>query len=143
MNDPEAELKNWKYALWQPECHDPKRMGDFLKLLFPLARKLHLDIYDAAQNIYIPAQGIAVPERANVYRVTYDRDLIERKVFFTKETLADRLIERLSGPLGEQGFSVRRFKDHDFRFNRDVEGGGRKLIVVYLGMAPLWGVFFP
>jgi hypothetical protein len=102
-------------------------MGDFLKLLFPLARKLHLDIYDAAQNIHIPAQGIAVPELANVYRVTYDRDLIERKVFFTKETLADRLIERLSGPLGEQGFSVCRSED-DFRFNRNVEGGAGNMV---------------
>jgi hypothetical protein len=71
--DPKQVLREWKGAVWQPECNDARSMGRFVAVLLRLSRYLGLDVYDEMIDVYVPAKGMALPrERASHYRLGLD-----------------------------------------------------------------------
>jgi hypothetical protein len=79
--DPQTELASWEGALWRPEVEadDTEEfvngMEAFFSVLFPLARRLKLDIYDAMLGVYLPARGLALPrDEEQRYRLDFDPD---------------------------------------------------------------------
>jgi hypothetical protein len=76
--NPEHVLREWKGAVWQPECGDEDRLGSFIGLLLMLSRHLGLDIYDAMLDIYVPANGMPLPqEGGSRYRLGLDSGAAE------------------------------------------------------------------
>jgi hypothetical protein len=79
--DPRTKLATWEGALWRPEIEADdveefvNGMEAFFSVLFPLARRLKLDIYDAMRGVYLPARGLALPpEEGWRYRLDFDPD---------------------------------------------------------------------
>jgi hypothetical protein len=83
--DPEDVLREWKGAVWQPECNDEESLGRFIGLLLKFSRHLGLDVYDAMVDIYVPANGVPLPrEEGSRYRLDFDPDAASGKTSLPK-----------------------------------------------------------
>ncbi|MDR3054578.1 MAG: hypothetical protein LBU53_04150 [Zoogloeaceae bacterium] len=127
---PETELSQ-PYAFWKVEINDIGRMGELLAVLIPLARKLRLDVFDAALGFYLPALSMPVPrDEGSRFRLTYDPDIVTKGVMLSEDALQNQFIERLRVPLGNQGFKQ---QEHYFYFIRPTDGGEQSVEGMVIG----------
>jgi hypothetical protein len=102
--DPEDVLREWKGAVWQPECNDEESLGHFIGLLLKFSRHLGLDIYDAMVDIYVPANGVPLPrEEGSCYRLGFDPDAASGKTSLPKLV---KKATRTKGRKGEQNAPI-------------------------------------
>jgi hypothetical protein len=124
--DPEVALSECK-KIWWPEL-GADHMKELLKVLLPLARELHLGIFDAMFAIYVPPETNKAPiprcKEALQYRFEFDPDFVEKKPF-TKESVDEYIDMTLTPILAEHGFV--RHPQYSCKFQRKINGGHQKI----------------
>jgi hypothetical protein len=136
-NDPVQEVRELQGALWQPDILNALA-PQFLSVLLPMARVLHLDVLDDTVGIYYPANrnyGTVVPaERADVL---YALDpSAATPVKYTKATVRKYLTERMAAALAPHGFTPVKPSAFGFHFERKIEGGRQELYDSVEGSEP-------
>ena len=136
-NDPVQEVRELQGALWQPDILNALA-PQFLSVLIPMARALHLDVLDDTVGIYYPANrnyGQVVPaERTDVL---YALDpSAATPVKYTKATVRKYLSERMAAALAPHGFTPVKPSAFGFHFERKIEGGRQELFGSVEGSEP-------
>ncbi len=136
-NDPVQEVRELHGALWQPDILNALA-PQFLSVLIPMARALHLDVLDDTVGIYYPGDrdyGKVVPaERTDVL---YALDpSAATPVKYTKATVRKYLAERMAAALAPHGFTPVKPSVFGFHFERKIEGGRQELFGSVEGSEP-------
>jgi hypothetical protein len=139
---PEVTLSKNK-KIWQPELLGMDRTERLLKVLLPLARGLHLGVFDAMFGFYIPpemkTQPLPKSQEAAQYRAEFDKDFLQ----FVKEVQAggsgetkqltegsiDKYMDETLIPiLAKHGFI--RHPKYSCKFERKINGGFQRICAV-------------
>jgi hypothetical protein len=129
--------------IWQPELMGMDRTPRLLKVLLPLARGLHLGVFDAMFGFYIPpemeTQPLPKSQEAIQYRAEFDQDflLFVREIQaggsgktkrFTEESADKYVVETLTPILARHVFE--QHPRIPLRFQRKVVGGFQEIYAI-------------
>ena len=79
LRKPDLALSRCR-KVWLPELRKTARIERLLKVLLPLAKELHLGVFDAKFGIYIPPEDprMPIPNREGMdYRIELDRGSVK------------------------------------------------------------------
>lgn len=94
-------------SAWEWPVRDAASLPELMRVVFPLARQLGIDIYDREAQIYLPAGGVPVPEQdGSVYLLSIDQSLStpEGRSFENSDLAREALLQRITPVLAELGF---------------------------------------
>lgn len=123
-SDPLKTVQQLEDGVWTLEIA-PERADEFLSVLLPLTRLLHLTVLDPqrsllAQYEQLEEKGIIYPPSALAEYQRLDPEAATAK--FTKANVRKHLLDSLKPRLAEHGFQYKTDKFYSIYFQREIDG---------------------
>lgn len=136
--DPLETVQQLQDGLWTLEIA-AERADEFLSVLLPLARFLHLTVLDPQRGLLVQYQqsyndGFVFPPSALADYQRLDPEAASAQ--FTKATLRKHLLEYLTPRLEEHGFQYKTDSFYSVNFQRQIDGEEQKICGRIEGSSP-------
>lgn len=136
--DPLETVHQLEDGLWTLEIA-AERAEEFLSVLLPLARFLHLNVLDPQRGLLVQYQqfytdGFVFPPSALADYQRLDPEAATAQ--FTKAKLRRRLLDYLTPRLAEHGFQYKTHRSYSINFQRQIDGKEQKICGRIEGSSP-------
>jgi hypothetical protein len=136
--DPLETVQQLQDGLWTLEIA-AERADEFLSVLLPLARFLHLTVLDPQRGLLVQYQqfyidGFVFPPSALADYQRLDPEAANAQ--FTKAKLRRYLLEYLTPRLAEHGFQYKTHRFYSINFHRQIDGKEQKICGRIEGTSP-------